>query len=187
MSRPRDPANDTAILAAAIGLIREVGYDAVAMDAIAERAGVGKTTVYRRWKSKELLVADALHGLVIRIPVPDTGTTAGDLHAVMRGTLAMYKDPATLALLSGLVAAMARSPRIAAAMREGFIAVRRNVIRKVIRRGVRRGDLRRGTDIELAADILSGPLLYRALMTGTRVNQRVARDLVDVVIRAFNQ
>src|SRR5262245_1786735 len=103
--RPRSEEAHGAILSAGITLTREVGYDALAMDAIAERAGVGKATVYRRWASKETLMAEALDRLVRSIPVPDTGTTEGDLLELMRITMGMYRDPATQALLSGLVAA----------------------------------------------------------------------------------
>src|SRR6476469_1608721 len=111
--RPRSDAAHDAILTAAIALVREVGYDAVTMDGIAARAGVGKATVYRRWASKEALVVEALGGILRAIPVPDTGTTRGDLLALLRVALAMYGDPATGMLLSGLVAAMARSAPIA--------------------------------------------------------------------------
>src|SRR3954471_22806426 len=111
--RPRSEAAHSAILAAAIAMVREVGYDATTMDGIAERAGVGKATLYRRWPSKEPLIADALEGIALAFPTPDTGSARGDLVEVLRGSLSMYRDPATRGLLSGLVAAMARSPMIA--------------------------------------------------------------------------
>src|SRR4051794_36543721 len=116
--RPRSDEAHAAILRAAIEKVREVGYDAVTMDGIAERAKVGKATLYRRWKSREALVAEALDQLVRSFSVPDTGTTRGDLVHVMRASVGMYRDPATQMLLSGLVAAMARSPRIARAVRQ---------------------------------------------------------------------
>ena len=126
--RPRSEAAHQAILAAAVALLREVGYDAVTMDGIAARAGVGKATVYRRWATKEELVVEAITSLVRAFPVPDTGTTEGDLMALMRRILAMYADPATGLLLSGLVAAKARSAPIAAAVREGFVATWRHAV-----------------------------------------------------------
>ena len=183
--RPRSEAAHGAILDAAIALIREVGYDAVAMDAIAARAGVGKATVYRRWKTKEALVADAIERIIAAVPVPDTGTTEGDLRGLLRVALAMYADPATGALLSGLVAAMARSARIAHAIRSGFDAVWRDAMRRVLERGVARGDLREGLDVDLATDMLSAPLFYRYLQTGGPVDERLARDVVAAVLRAF--
>jgi AcrR family transcriptional regulator len=183
--RPRSEEAHGAILSAAIALTREVGYDALAMDAIAARAGVGKATVYRRWASKEALMAEAVEQLVRAFPLPDTGTTEGDLLAMMRGSVGMYRDPATKGLLSGLVAAMARSERIAQAVRTGFIAARRDALRRVLARGVARGDLRKGLDFELALDLLSGPLLFRALITGGPIDERLARGVVEAVLRGL--
>src|SRR3954462_9946423 len=93
--RPRSQVAHEAILAASIDLIRDVGYDAVSIDAIAARAGGGKATVYRRWKSKEALVCEALELLMLVLPVPDSGTTRGDLLALLRSQQGLYGDPAT--------------------------------------------------------------------------------------------
>ena len=183
--RPRSAAAHEAILAAAIALTREVGFDALAMDAVAARAGVGKATVYRRWKTKESLIAEALERFARAIPVPDTGAVEDDLRTVMRGTMRMYQDPATAALLSGLVAAMARSASIAKAVRSGFVAARRDAMHQVLERGIARGELARGTDIQLALDLLSGPLLYRALISGRKIDARMIRGIVGVVLRGF--
>jgi AcrR family transcriptional regulator len=183
--RPRSAEAHEAILRAAIDVIRDVGYDAAAMDAIAARAGVGKATVYRRWSSKEALVADAIERIMVWHAVPDTGTTRGDLRAVLRDTMRMYHDPQTTALLSSLVAAMARSEQIAAAVRGGFVAVRRKTMRKVIELGIERGDLRKNTDVHLALDLLSGPLLLRALLTGAPIDERLVRGVADAVLAAF--
>ena len=183
--RPRSAAAHEAILAAAIALTREVGFDALAMDAVAARAGVGKATVYRRWKTKESLIAEALERFARAIPVPDTGAVEDDLRTVMRGTMRMYQDPATAALLSGLVAAMARSAPIAKAVRSGFVAARRDAMHQVLERGIARGEVARGTDIQLALDLLSGPLLYRALISGRKIDDRMIRGIVGVVLRGF--
>jgi AcrR family transcriptional regulator len=168
-----------------MSLIREVGYDALAMEAIAARAGVGKATVYRRWATKETLLAEAIERIVRAIHIPDTGTTEGDLLRMMRDSVDLYRDPATTGLLSGLVSAMARSERIAQAVRSGFIAARREALRHVLERGVARGDLRKGVDLELALDLLSGPLVFRALITGAPINERLTRGIVEVVLRGL--
>lgn len=183
--RPRSEEAHGAILGAAIELIREVGYDAVTMDGIAARAGVGKATVYRRWKQKETLVAEAIGRIVSAIPVPDTGSTEGDLMALMRSTLAMYNDPSTGPLLSGLVAAMARNARIAHAVRSGFVATWIDIGRLLLRRGVARGDLRADLDPELALELLAGPLLHRYMITGGPVDEPLARGVVRAVLRAL--
>jgi AcrR family transcriptional regulator len=183
--RPRSEEAHAAILAASIDLIREVGYDAVTMEGIAARAGVGKATVYRRWKSREALVVEAIGMIVAGAPDPDTGSTRGDLMSVMGANLRMYQDPASGALLSGIVAAMARSAPIAEAVRTGFAGMREEAMRRVLRRGIVRGELRAGTDLELALHLLLGPMFYRFLITGGPVDAALASDCVDAVLRAF--
>ena len=147
--RPRSEEAHDAILTAAVALIREVGYDAVTMEGIAARAGVGKATVYRRWKSREALVVEAVGQIVAAAPDPDTGRVEEDLMRLMHSTLAMYADPASAALLSGLVAAMARSEPIAHAVRTGFVGMRLAAMRRALERGIARGELRAETDVEL--------------------------------------
>ncbi|MBF5043376.1 MULTISPECIES: TetR/AcrR family transcriptional regulator [Myxococcaceae] len=183
--RPRSEEAHQAILASAIALVREVGYDRVRMDAVARRAGVGKATVYRRWKTCEALVCEALERLVSALPVPDTGRLRDDLLRLMDGQLGLYRDEATGELLSGLVAGMARSAPLARTVREGFFAAGRAGFLLALRRGVRRGELRRGLDLELALDALQGPLFYRFLFTGAPLDRRVTRTLVDALLRAF--
>jgi AcrR family transcriptional regulator len=185
VGRPRSEEADAAILDATIDLVREVGYDAVAMEAVAARAGVGKATLYRRWSAKETLVADAIARIVRAVPMPDTGTAEGDLLALMRTAMRMYADPATADLLSGLVAAMARSERIARAVRGGFVASFRGALRTAVERGIARGQIARGADVELVLDLLSGPPLHRFLIAGARIDDRLVRGVVSAVLRAF--
>ena len=183
--RPRSEEAHDAILTAAVALIREVGYDAVTMEGIAVKAGVGKATVYRRWKDKETLVIEAISHLVAAFPVPDTGTLRGDLHELLRMLLGMYRDPATGALLSGLVAAIARSERLAEAIRGGFVGTWLQTIRAVLDRAAARGDLRDGVDLGFAAELLSAPFFYRFLLAGGPVDEPLAGRVVDAVMRAI--
>ena len=180
--RPRSAAVHEAILRATIAVIREVGYDALTIEAVAARAGAGKATVYRRWSCKEELVAAAIEQVMRSIPVPDTGSLQGDLDLLVGEMIELYQEPASARMLSGLVSAMARSRRIADAVRRGFLATRRSALRQALERGRRRGELRRGADLELAIDMLSGPLLYRQLVTGGRLDRRVARQVVAITL-----
>src|SRR3712207_2742373 len=82
--RPRDPSRDGVIRAAILRLLAEVGYSALTMDAVAAEAGVGKATIYRRWRTKEELVVDTVSELNREFAVPaDTGSVEGDLRAIM--------------------------------------------------------------------------------------------------------
>ena len=183
--RPRDRAAQAAILRAAIELTREVGYDALAIDAVAARAGVGKATIYRHWPSKEELLAEAVEAIVRSAAPADTGKVEDDLMILMRSTMRMYQDPATPPLLSGFIAAMARSPLIAERIRNGFVGVRRAAMREALERGIRRGELEADTNVELALDLLSGSMLWRSLMSGESINEAYTREVVRRVLKAF--
>ena len=183
--RPRSPEVHDAILDAAIALIREVGYDAVSMDGIAARAGVGKAALYRRWTSKEALVVEALGRLVATMAAPDTGTLADDVRLIMRTHLHMYADPASGLLLSGIVAAMARSKVIARAMRGGFVALRHEALHAALARGVARGELRDDVDLDLVVEMLNAPLFYRYLLSGRPVDEALVAAVTASVLRAF--
>src|ERR687886_531337 len=101
--RPRDPSRDGVIRKAILRLLADVGYGALTMDAVASQAGVGKATIYRRWRTKEDLVVDTIAGLEQKvIDSPDTGTLEGDLRSLMRSLVTIINGPlgaATLALL----------------------------------------------------------------------------------------
>ena len=183
--RPRSPEVHAAILDAAIALIREVGYDSVSMDGIAAQAGVGKAALYRRWSSKEGLVVEALGRLVAAMSVPDTGALAEDVRLVMATHRRMYADPASGQLLSGIVAAMARSKAIARAVRRGFVATRHDALREVLARGVARGELRDDVDLDLVVEMLNAPLFYRYLLSGRPVNEALVTEVTASVLRAF--
>jgi AcrR family transcriptional regulator len=185
VGRPRSAEAHSRILQAAVELVREIGYDALSMEGVAARAGVGKATLYRRWKTKETLLAEAVERIVSSLELPDTGSTRNDLLAVLRSERSLYQDPATLGLLSGLVAAMARSALIARTVREGFVAARRRAIEQVLARAVARGDLRRGLDRDLALDLLAGPLFLRHLFTGGALDDRLLRGVVEAVLHGL--
>lgn len=184
--RPRSEVAHEAILDAAITLVREVGYDAVTIEGIAARAGVGKATVYRRWAGKETVVVEAIQRLMSNaMRVPDTGSTDRDVRFLMRVAQGMYADPSTPMLLSGLVAAMARSASIAGAVRSSFVANWRDSMRAVLVRGKTRGDIAGGIDLELALDLLGGPAFHRALIGGRTIDGAFVSGVVDVVLRGL--
>lgn len=181
--RPRSDEAHVAILETTVALLRKEGYDSLAIELVAARAGVAKATIYRRWAGKEALVVDAIGHIVASLPIPSTGTLRGDLRSLMRATVAMYRDPATAALLTGLAAAMARNATIADAVRRQLIEPRRQAFRAALDAGVRRGEVRRSADIELVIDVLTGPLFYRSLFTSRPVDQALSHALVELAVR----
>jgi AcrR family transcriptional regulator len=183
--RPRDEGADRTILAATLDLLAENGARDLRMDDVAARAGVGKATIYRRFRSKDELIAAAVAGLVREIHVPDTGATRDDLLALMRGAVAVYGGSTQAAVMPGLVEAMRRDAELARLVREGFLVRRRAALQAVLERGIRRGDLRGDLDIELALDVLGGPLFYRLLITGGPIDEQLAQGVVELILRGF--
>jgi AcrR family transcriptional regulator len=183
--RPRDERADQAILAAALELMAEQGVRDLRVDDVARRAGVGKATIYRRYRSKEELVTSTVAQLVSEISLPDTGSTRGDLQALMRNAVRVYSGSLEAGVMPGLVDAMSRDANLAKTVREGFLAGRRAALRSVLERGVARGDLSPDLDFELALDVLGGPLFYRLLVTGGPIDEPLAEGVAELILRGF--
>jgi AcrR family transcriptional regulator len=185
MGRPRDERADRAILEATIGLMAEAGARDLRVDDVASRAGVGKATIYRRYRSKDELIMAAVAGLVSEIAVPDSGRTRSDLLALMRSAVDLYRGSVEAAVMPSLVEAMSRDVDLARLVREGFLARRRAALRVVLERGIERGDLRADLNIDLALDVLGGPLFYRLLITGGPIDEQLAEGVVELILRGF--
>jgi AcrR family transcriptional regulator len=185
VGRPREVRVDGAILAATLELVAEVGIHDFRMDDVAERAGVGKAAIYRRYRSKDELVTATVAALVSEITVPDTGSTREDLLALMRGAVEVYGDPIKAGVMPSLVGAMPQRPELARAVRDGFLSQRRAALRAVLDRGVARGDLRADLDVELALDVLGGALFYRLLVTGGPIDGDLAEGVAELILRGF--
>jgi AcrR family transcriptional regulator len=176
---------DRAIVAATLELIAAVGVNDLRMDDVADRAGVGKAAIYRRYASKDELLVAAIAALVSEITVPDTGSTHEDLLALMREAVAVYTNPVHAGVMPSLVGAMRHRPELAHAVRDGFLTKRREALREVLARGVARGDLRADLDVELALDVLGGALFYRLLITGGPLDEQLATGVAEVILRGF--
>ncbi|WP_328384031.1 TetR/AcrR family transcriptional regulator [Streptomyces sp. NBC_00400] len=130
-----------AVRDAVLAGLTEHGYPGLTVEYVAEHSGVHKTTLYRRWKDVEGLVADALDlaGEDSWVP-PDTGTLEGDLHALAREAVASFTDPAVAASGSAMIAAAFQSERAAVALRD-YYAERFTRCEVLVERAVRRGEL----------------------------------------------
>jgi AcrR family transcriptional regulator len=186
IGRPRDARADRAILEATLELIAALGVHEFRTEDVADRAGVGKGAIYRRYRSKDELVTAAVAALVSEeIAVPDTGSTGGDLLVLMREAVELYSSSLPQRLMPNLVGAMAQKPELAHAVRDGFLADRRRALTEVLRRGIERGDLRHDLDLELALDVLAGPLFYRLLITGGPIDEQLAGGVAELILRGF--
>lgn len=182
--RPRSKRADHAILRASLDLLAQSGYAGLTMAGIADVAGVGKATLYRRWKSPEQVVVAAVTDFVEEIRIPDTGSVEEDLHLLMLRAVEVYGGRAG-DILPGLLAAMAASEAVGHAVRRHFLESRRAALAAVLQRGVDRGELRPDLDVELALDFLGGPLFYRVLVTGGPLDEAFARSAVNAVLRGI--
>lgn len=182
--RPRDARCDAAIIDATAQLLAEVGYDALSMEAVAARAAVAKTTLYRRWSSKPELVAGVFEVRARAAPpVPDTGDLRRDLLTqVLDARDRLVASPGGAAVL-GLVAAAGREPELARLLRDGFVSVRRAMVGELVERAVARGQARPGIDLDLVVDLLVAPLYYRLMVSGQPVGDEYVEALVDAVLR----
>jgi AcrR family transcriptional regulator len=163
--RPRSPEAHAAILRAALELAVEGGLRGLSMEAIAARAGVGKATIYRRWKSKEALFVEAIGLIALNPEVPDTGSVRGDFEAIS-GAAVGGMAPEAFRVLPRLMADAADDPELLEALHAALVRPRRATIATILRRGIERGELRPDLDVELTSDMIIGPLIARVLLSG---------------------
>jgi len=180
--RPRDPSRDGVIRAAILRLLADVGYGALTMDAVASEAGVGKATIYRRWRTKQDLVVDTISDLNRAGSVtPDTGSVESDLREMMHQMVAVITGPTGAATLS-LLSTMPHQPALAAAFRSGPIAVWRTAFDGVWEKGVARGEVRPGLSRSIVAETTSALMVQRWLLTGEPVDEAYADQVLETVV-----
>ncbi|WP_329129137.1 TetR/AcrR family transcriptional regulator [Streptomyces sp. NBC_01476] len=159
----RSMRSHDAAIAATRELLAEGGLPAVTVDAIADRSGVSKATLYKHWPSKTAVAAEAFGTQMAEaVPLPDTGTARGDFTEQIVRVSAFYASPAG-AVFAQLLAACVGDPEAAPYFRRFFLARRREAIRTLWARALRRGEVDPTVDVETAIDVLFGPLVFRRL------------------------
>ncbi|WP_018549735.1 TetR/AcrR family transcriptional regulator [Streptomyces sp. LaPpAH-108] len=157
-----------AIRAAVFEELAAVGYARMSIEGIARRAGVGKTAVYRRWRSKLHLVLDVVSAMaVLGLPVPDTGTLEGDLRLLYEVTSRALRHPVVSQIIPDLQAEAARTPEMADAFQKALRDSQESVASGILAAAEERGEVRSGIDPDLALDLISGPLYWRAVVIRT--------------------
>jgi AcrR family transcriptional regulator len=180
--RPRDPSRDSVIRAAILRLLADVGYGALTMDAVASEAGVGKATIYRRWRTKQDLVVDTISDLNrAEAAPPDTGSLEGDLRLMLRSLVSVITGPTGAATLS-LLSTVPHQPALAEAFRDGPLAVWRHAFEQIWARAEQRGEVRPGVAGSVPAETTSALLVQRWLLTGEPVDEAYADEVLDTVV-----
>jgi AcrR family transcriptional regulator len=177
MARPRNAASDEALLAAAAETLRDHGYDALVFDELARRVGVAKTTVYRRWPTKNHLVVDVVALGQHEVPVPDTGDVDDDLRSVLLGMSRAIAAGSIRRVAAELLAAAASDPDLAARV-AGLWSPHRSAVVAVLERAAAAGRLPVDLDTEVVADQLAGAVCYRVLVAGDGIDEDYAGRLV---------
>lgn len=162
---PRSERARAAIMSAAVGLLEEVGFQAMTMEAIAARATASKATLYRHWPTKAALVMDAFMARVDpAAPFPDTGSAVEDFVRQLRSTAELFAAGPVHSMLLGLIAALPGSPDLQQAFRAYYLRPRRAQAEVALRRGQRRGELVADISFDDLFDQLYGALYFRVIL-----------------------
>ena len=179
--RPRDPEVDRAIVAATLKLLADRGYRGMSIEAVADEAGVGKTTIYRRHSSKEELVVAAVSTLRDPSrPFPDRGSLCADIAAMMKEIRAVLEEG--LSLMGALLVEETHNPDLLELFRERTFRPRRDEAVRIFRRSVERGEIRQGINPEAAAHAIVGSMFVRRLL-GTPESEEWMRHTLEIVCR----
>jgi AcrR family transcriptional regulator len=177
-----------AILTAAFELVGEVGYAKLSIEGIAQAAGVGKQTIYRWWPSKGSLLFDAFLALAGEGEVaalPDTGDLAADLKLVLRATIDELNDPRFDLPMRALHTEIVHDPALAADYRTRLDEPIRELKKERLRAAQRAGQLVADVDLEVAVDMLFGPVTNRWLHRTGPLTHEYADQVVDTALRGL--
>jgi len=182
--RPRSERADRAILESTLEVLRTVGYARLTVEAVAAAAGVGKTTVYRRYADKAELVAAAIAAVAVVPEIPDSGDTKSDVLAVVETFRRRVLEDLGVGVVGSIMTEESHHPELVALLRSRVVEPRRAVLRRVLERGRERGDVRADVDCETVVEAVIGGLLMRRLLGGAVTSDDTAR-FVDTLWPAW--
>lgn len=180
--RPRDERVTEAILAAVYTELAEVGVRGLTMEAVARRAGVGKSALYRRWPSKVELTADLLRTLsVTGAPAPDTGSLRGDVLVLLDEVQAWLTDPKVRSIYPDLLAEAQRNPALGVALMDHVGRPRRTRGQTVLDRAAQRGELAEEADCELILDAIAALVFWRVIALSRPVTRAHLQKVASLI------
>ncbi|MCA2214485.1 TetR/AcrR family transcriptional regulator [Jidongwangia harbinensis] len=175
-----------AIRNAVMNELAQVGYGRLSIEAVARRAGVGKTAIYRRWSNKLEMVLEIVSDVAGRaVPLPDTGSFAGDLQLLMMIATKALQHRYASQIIPDLMAEAARNPKIAETLQKALRSHQQAVGDKLVGQAVARGELPADADPELAVDLILGPLYWRLAVARTPVSDDYLERLTELVTAAL--
>jgi|SRR5580658_9655655 len=181
---PRVARTRMTVLSAAIDLLAERGYSGFSVEAVVERTGVAKTTIYRHWPTRDDLLAATIAGLDDAGPLPDTGAFRPDLREFLAGRVRAARTTQWERCMPALIEAAAHNPELAALIGRltGQLLAQ---IETLLRRGIERGELRRDLDPQLAASALIGPIVFRRLLLQEAPTAERVSDFTDLLMQGI--
>lgn len=180
------PHKTSAITEAVLDELAEHGYGRLSMEAVAKRAGVGKSALYRRWPAKQDMVVAALAEFSVPpAEVPDTGSLRGDLRATLGALHGWLTHPRFARILPDLAAEAGRNPALARAVERAVGEPRRARGAEMVARAVERGELPADVDVDLALDLVAAPLYWRLSVRRVEAGADHLDRLTEVLLRAL--
>src|SRR5262249_5520961 len=184
--RPRSQEADRAILTAAADLLAERGLAAMSIEEVAARAGVGKTTIYRRWPSKGLLALDAfVTSFREEQPLPDTGTLRGDLLQALHTWVRAVTQTTMGPMLTGLIAEAQHDTELRGAWRDRGLEPLRQQHRIMLDRAIARGEIAATVDRDVVLDLFFGAAEHRLLLGHLPMTGEFIADVVDMILNGL--
>jgi AcrR family transcriptional regulator len=187
--RPRSAAADAAILTATREALVELGWSRLTLGDVALRAGVAKTTLYRRWPGKNELVVDAVAELFDELELPDRGSLAADIEGVVLRFAAILARPEARSGLMAVVAESTLDDSLRERIRTSIVERQKGLVREGKSRAQRRGELPPDLDPEAADrsfdlifDVVAGSVVHRSLVSAEPVDERWARDFTALLL-----
>jgi AcrR family transcriptional regulator len=182
------PEITAAITDAVLDELAEHGYARLSMEAVAKRAGVGKSALYRRWRSKQEMALTVLAEFSVpQAHAPDTGSLRGDIRELLDAVVRWLAHPRFSRILPDLVAEMARNPELSDVVDNMIGQPRRAQARTMLERAIERGDLDADVDMELALDLLAAPVYWRLTVRDAHAEPGYLDKLAVVLCRALGE
>jgi len=183
--RPRSEEAHQGILDATLALLAEVGFSALTVEGVAARARVGKATIYRRWPSKLPLVVEAF-GRLPALEEADTGDLVTDLKIMWRSYLQLFNQTPLAAVLPSLAGERSHNPALTELL-DPVLRQRRRPLVAALERAQRRGELPADLDLDLAADLIVGPISVRLFFSGRRIHPKLVDPIVDMALEGIRR
>lgn len=184
MARPRSEEARRKALVAAGDLIIERGVEGMTIEEVANRSGVAKTTIYRRWPEREALVVDTVQSMFEHVCTPDTGSLRGDLKAYFEATTKADLTGRVGKIMPSLIAAAGRDPELSAAL-DLLNESRERPVRTIMQRAADRDELPDDVDVDVIMGMFVGPLLFRKIVLRNPSDVDYDATCIDIALRGL--